>query len=219
VIGEALPRLRDCRCRHRSALLSGAPSDRGTCCRTCTPACPCQRRLPGKCGSLRRQPLSKKLDLAATRLARSAAGRAARSYPELARSAAIFQGDAAGRTLVFRPIMSMKSFNHLEAYVDGNIHTNVIENVWTCLKRTINGTYVSVKPLPLFHYVDEQAFRYKQPQAPWMTATGSATSFARSSASDSPTITSPGKLRMRRLTHPKYLNAKAGGRAVRKDGP
>jgi transposase-like protein len=50
--------------------------------------------------------------------------------------------------------------NHLEAYVDGNVHTNGMENFWSLLKRGINGTYVSVEPFHLFRYVDEQAFRF-----------------------------------------------------------
>jgi transposase-like protein len=50
--------------------------------------------------------------------------------------------------------------NHLEAYVDGNIHTNGMENFWSLLKRTLKGTYVAVEPFHLFRYVDEQAFRY-----------------------------------------------------------
>jgi transposase-like protein len=50
--------------------------------------------------------------------------------------------------------------NHLESYVNGNIHTNGIENFWSLLKRSIHGTYVSVEPSHLFRYVDEQAFRY-----------------------------------------------------------
>lgn len=50
--------------------------------------------------------------------------------------------------------------NHLECYVSGNVHTNGIENFWSCLKRTIGGTYVSVEPFHLFRYVDEQAFRF-----------------------------------------------------------
>ncbi len=50
--------------------------------------------------------------------------------------------------------------NHLMQYVDGNVHTNGMENFWSCLKRTIGGTYVSVEPIHLFRYVDEQAFRY-----------------------------------------------------------
>src|ERR1039458_4964289 len=46
--------------------------------------------------------------------------------------------------------------NHLVAYVDGNVHTNGIENFWSLLKRTVGGTYVSVEPFHLFRYVDEQ---------------------------------------------------------------
>jgi transposase-like protein len=40
--------------------------------------------------------------------------------------------------------------NHLEQYVDGNVHTNGIENFWSLLKRTLGGTYVSVEPFHLF---------------------------------------------------------------------
>jgi hypothetical protein len=50
--------------------------------------------------------------------------------------------------------------NHAEAYVNGNIHTNGLENFWSLLKRGLGGTYVSVEPFHLFRYVDEQAFRY-----------------------------------------------------------
>jgi hypothetical protein len=50
--------------------------------------------------------------------------------------------------------------NHAEKYVDGNVHTNGIENFWSLLKRGIGGTFVSVEPFHLFRYIDEQAFRY-----------------------------------------------------------
>jgi transposase-like protein len=50
--------------------------------------------------------------------------------------------------------------NHLERYVDGQVHTNGIENFWSLLKRQLHGTYISVEPFHLFRYVDEQAFRY-----------------------------------------------------------
>jgi transposase-like protein len=50
--------------------------------------------------------------------------------------------------------------NHLEEYVDGQVHTNGMENFWSLLKRGIGGTYISVEPFHLFRYVDEQAFRY-----------------------------------------------------------
>ena len=46
------------------------------------------------------------------------------------------------------------------AYVDGQIHTNGLENFWSLLKRGINGTYVSVEPFHLFRYLDEQAYRF-----------------------------------------------------------
>ncbi|MDZ4797645.1 MAG: transposase [Bryobacteraceae bacterium] len=44
--------------------------------------------------------------------------------------------------------------------VDGNVHTNGLENFWSLLKRGLNGTYVSVEPYNLFCYLDEQAFRF-----------------------------------------------------------
>jgi transposase-like protein len=50
--------------------------------------------------------------------------------------------------------------DHAVAYVDGNVHTNGLENFWSLLKRGINGTYVSVEPFHLFRYLDEQAFRF-----------------------------------------------------------
>jgi len=52
--------------------------------------------------------------------------------------------------------------DHAESYVNGNIHTNGIENFWSLLKRGIKGTYVSVEPFHLFRYLDEQAFRYNE---------------------------------------------------------
>jgi len=53
-----------------------------------------------------------------------------------------------------------KVINHLEGYVKENVHTNGIENFWSCLKRGIGGTYIAVEPFHLFRYVDEQAFRF-----------------------------------------------------------
>lgn len=50
--------------------------------------------------------------------------------------------------------------DHAVWYVDGQVHTNGMENYWSLLKRTISGTYVSVEPFHLFRYLDEQAFRY-----------------------------------------------------------
>jgi hypothetical protein len=50
--------------------------------------------------------------------------------------------------------------DHAQAYVDGKIHTNGLENFWSLLKRGIKGTYVSVEPFHLFRYLDEQTWRY-----------------------------------------------------------
>jgi len=52
--------------------------------------------------------------------------------------------------------------NHAEKYVEGNVHTNGIENFWSLLKRGLKGTYISVEPFHLFRYLDEQAFRYNE---------------------------------------------------------
>jgi len=50
--------------------------------------------------------------------------------------------------------------DHAVQYVDGQVHTNGLENFWSLLKRSISGTYVSVEPYHLFRYLDEQAWRY-----------------------------------------------------------
>ena len=50
--------------------------------------------------------------------------------------------------------------DHAIEYVNGNVHTNGLENFWSLLKRSLKGTYVSVEPFHLFRYLDEQAFRY-----------------------------------------------------------
>lgn len=53
-----------------------------------------------------------------------------------------------------------KVVDHAEKYVDGNVHTNGLENFWSLLKRTILGTYVRVEPFHLFRYLDEQCYRF-----------------------------------------------------------
>jgi transposase-like protein len=50
--------------------------------------------------------------------------------------------------------------DHAETYVDGQVHTNGIENYWSLFKRGLKGTYVSVEPFHLFRYLDEQCFRF-----------------------------------------------------------
>ena len=44
--------------------------------------------------------------------------------------------------------------------MNGQVHTQGIENFWALLKRSLGGTYISVEPFHLDRYVDEQAFRY-----------------------------------------------------------
>ena len=39
------------------------------------------------------------------------------------------------------------------------------ENFWSCLKRGLKGTYISVEPFHLFRYLDEQAFRFNERKA------------------------------------------------------
>jgi transposase-like protein len=55
-----------------------------------------------------------------------------------------------------------KVIDHAEAYVDGTVHTNRMENFWSLSKRAIKGTYVSIEPFHLFRYLDEESFRYNE---------------------------------------------------------
>jgi transposase-like protein len=50
--------------------------------------------------------------------------------------------------------------SHINEYVRGSVHTQGIENFWSLLKRSLNGTYVAVEPFHLDAYVVEQVFRY-----------------------------------------------------------
>lgn len=50
--------------------------------------------------------------------------------------------------------------DHAVAYVEGNVHTNGMENFWAILKRGINGTYVTIEPFHLELYLDKQAYRF-----------------------------------------------------------
>jgi len=50
--------------------------------------------------------------------------------------------------------------NHAIEYVRGHIHTNSIENFWSLLRRALNGTYVSVEPIHLQAYIEEQVYRF-----------------------------------------------------------
>lgn len=53
--------------------------------------------------------------------------------------------------------------NHkAKEFVRGRVHTNNVENFWSCLKRSLKGTYISVEPFHLGRYVDEQVFRFNE---------------------------------------------------------
>ena len=53
-----------------------------------------------------------------------------------------------------------RTVDHAVQYVDGQVHTNYMENFWSLLKRGLNGTYVSVEPYHLFRYLDERVFTF-----------------------------------------------------------
>ena len=50
--------------------------------------------------------------------------------------------------------------DHAMRYVDGQVHTNYMENFWALLKRGLHGTYISVEPFHLFRYLDERMFTF-----------------------------------------------------------
>jgi transposase-like protein len=53
-----------------------------------------------------------------------------------------------------------ETVNHAETYVNGQVHTNSLENFWSLLKRNLAGTYVAVEPFHLDRYLAEQCFRF-----------------------------------------------------------
>ncbi len=50
--------------------------------------------------------------------------------------------------------------DHMVTYCEGRVHTNSIENFWSCFKRTLHGTYIAPRAFHLDAYVDEQVFRF-----------------------------------------------------------
>ncbi len=53
-----------------------------------------------------------------------------------------------------------RAVDHSMSYVDGEAHTNGLENFWSLFKRALGGTYIAVAPFHLFRYVEEEAFRF-----------------------------------------------------------
>jgi len=50
--------------------------------------------------------------------------------------------------------------NHANEYVRGNVSTQAVENFWSCLKRTLTGTYIAVEAFHMDKYLAEQCFRF-----------------------------------------------------------
>jgi len=73
---------------------------------------------------------------------------------------AIYSDNLASYDMLRHRGFSHQVVDHAERYVDGQVHTNGLENFWSLLKRGLKGTYVAVEPFHLFRYVDEQVFRY-----------------------------------------------------------
>jgi transposase-like protein len=71
----------------------------------------------------------------------------------------VYTDEAVGYNLL-RSKFVHEIVNHSETYVNGQVHTQGIENFWALLKRTLRGTYVAVEPFHLDRYLDEQVFRY-----------------------------------------------------------
>ena len=55
-----------------------------------------------------------------------------------------------------------EQIDHAVRYVEGEVHTNGMENFWSLLKRMLGGTYVSVAPKHLTRYCAEEAFRFNE---------------------------------------------------------
>src|SRR5665213_1406643 len=62
--------------------------------------------------------------------------------------------DLAARDFIHAPV------NPATEYVNGQVHTQGIENFWSLLKRGLKGTCVAVEPFHLDRYIDEQVFRF-----------------------------------------------------------
>ena len=53
-----------------------------------------------------------------------------------------------------------KTVDHTITFVDGDAHTNTLENFWMLFKRSVKGTWVHISPDHTDRYLDEQVFRY-----------------------------------------------------------
>ncbi len=55
-----------------------------------------------------------------------------------------------------------KVIDHADSYVDGNVHTNGLENFWCLLKRSLRGTYTFCQSFHLGKYLAEQVYRFNE---------------------------------------------------------
>ncbi len=61
-----------------------------------------------------------------------------------------------------------ETVNHsAEQWVNGKVHTNTVENIWSLLKRSIIGSYHKVSVKHLDSYLDELEFRYNNRKNEW----------------------------------------------------
>jgi transposase-like protein len=73
---------------------------------------------------------------------------------------AIYSDNLASYDMLRHRGLSHQVVDHAERYVDGQVHTNGLENFWSLLKRGLKGTYIATEPFHLCRYVDKQVFRY-----------------------------------------------------------
>jgi transposase-like protein len=75
----------------------------------------------------------------------------------------VYTDEAVGYDLLRRRYVH-DTVNHAETYVNGEVHTNSLENFWSLAKRTLSGTYVAVEPFHLEKYLGETMFRFNNRQ-------------------------------------------------------
>jgi transposase-like protein len=75
----------------------------------------------------------------------------------------VYTDSAVGYDLLRRRYVH-DTVNHAECYVNGQVHTNSLENFWSLMKRNLAGTYVAVEPFHLDKYLDETLFRFNNRQ-------------------------------------------------------
>jgi len=62
-----------------------------------------------------------------------------------------------------------ETVNHsAKEWVNGNVHTNTVENVWSLLKRSIIGSYHKLSVKHLDAYLDELEWRFNNRDNPYL---------------------------------------------------